>query len=240
MKILKQIIFAISFLTIIPFKNIEFSDEDIKNSIKFFPVVGLLIGLILFFISKISINLTVKTFIILFIWELLSGFFHLDGVADTSDAIFSSRVEKENLFKIMSDSNIGTMGAVFVFFILLGKYLFLKEILIKNSSMIVIAPVVGRFAINFLSWRIKYAKENGLGKFICDNNSDRDFWISFIICLFIIVVINPKALFSFLIMIIFLFIYSSYFNKKFGGVTGDIFGFSVETIELLFMLLIIS
>ncbi len=239
MKILKQIIFAISFLTIFPIKNIEFSEDEIKNSIKFFPIVGFIIGLILYFISKIEINFTVKVFIILFIWELISGFFHLDGVADTSDAIFSSKVKKENLFKIMSDSNIGTMGAVFIFFVLLGKYLSLKEILIKKSSIIIITPVIGRFAINFLSWRMKYAKKEGLGKFICDNNSDKNFWISLLICILIILFINPKALFSFLLIIVLLFIYSFYFNKKFGGVTGDIFGFSVETIELFFIMFVI-
>ena len=237
MRVVRALLFAISFLTIIPL-NISFDEEDIKNSIKLFPVVGFIIGLILFFISKVTIDIQIKALLILFVWEFLSGFFHLDGLADTSDAIFSSRMDKEKLFEIMSDSNIGTMGVVFIFFVLFGKFILLKKILVKSSCIILIIPAIGRFAINFLSWKLNYAKESGLGKFICENNSDKDFLISLIISLLLILFIEIKLLLPFCLIIFLLLSYSYYFSKKFGGVTGDIFGFSVETIELLFMFLI--
>ncbi len=238
MKIVKPLLFAISFLTIIPVRK-TFNEEDIKQSIKLFPLVGLFIGLILFFLSRISIEIEIKSLIVLFVWEFLTGFFHLDGLADTSDAIFSSRMDKEKLFEIMSDSNIGTMGVVIIFFILIGKFILLKKILMKDYSVILVVPVVGRFAINFLSWRLNYAKEKGLGKFICENNSDREFSISLFICLIIILFVGVKFLFPFILILLLLLSYSYYFSIKFGGATGDIFGFSVETIELFFMLLII-
>jgi len=237
MRVVRALLFAISFLTIIPL-NISFDEEDIKNSIKLFPVVGFIIGLSLFFISKVTIDIQIKALLILFVWEFLSGFFHLDGLADTSDAIFSSRMDKEKLFEIMSDSNIGTMGVVFIFFVLFGKFILLKKILVKSSCIILIIPAIGRFAINFLSWKLNYAKESGLGKFICENNSDKDFLISLIISLLLILFIEIKLLLPFCLIIFLLLSYSYYFSKKFGGVTGDIFGFSVETIELLFMFLI--
>ncbi len=236
---IKSILFAISFLSIIPIKNIEFTESEIKDSIKFFPVAGLLIGFILYFIALISIPIKIKALLILFFWEFLSGFFHLDGVADTADAIFSAKKDKSILFEIMKDSNIGTMGAVFIFFILFAKFILLEDLLLHYVKAIIIVPVIGRFSINFLAWRLNYAKDKGLGKFICESTTNNQFLISLLISFFIIILFFPKAIIPFVLSIFVLFIYSIYFNKKFNGVTGDLFGFSVETIELIFLLFLL-
>ncbi len=236
MKTIKSIIFAISFLTIFPVKNINFSEEEIKNSIKFFPLTGFFMGIILYIISLLPFKTEITSLIVLFFMEFLSGFFHLDGLADTSDAIFSAKYNKSILFKIMNDSNIGTMGAVTLFFVLFGKYFLIKNLLIEDKNLLIVVPLAGRFAINFLSYKMNYAKEEGLGKFICENNTKSQFLISIAITVLVILIANSKALLSFILIIAILFIYSKYFNKKFGGVTGDLFGFSVETTELFFML----
>ncbi len=239
MKIVKSILFSLSFLTIIPIKNIKFTEEEIKESIKFFPIAGLFIGILLYLISLIKLPIEIKSLIILFVWEFITGFFHLDGLADTSDAIFSSRQDKVILFKIMEDSRIGTMGVCMIFFILLGKYIFLIKLLKVLPYGIIVVPLVGRFSINFLSWLLDYAKDKGLGKFICENNSNRDIFISFLIVFFTCIIINFLIMLKFFCIIVILFILAKYFKKKFGGVTGDLFGFSVEVIETIFLFALI-
>ncbi len=232
MRQIEEFFNALSFLTIIPIKT---KNKEIFSSVKFFPLVGFLIGIFLYFISYLPILDNLKAFLILFFWEFITGFFHLDGLADTSDAIFSSKMDKEVLFKIMKDSNIGVMGACMLFFVLSGKYLTILEALKISKSPIILAPIIGRFSINYLSWKLPYAKKEGLGKLICEKKSNNYFFISLISTFLIISMISWKYIFSFFVIIIFLNFYGKYFKKKFGGVTGDIFGFSVETIELIFL-----
>lgn len=54
----------------------------------FYPLVGLLIGLILFGLSilLVKVPIILVATIILVIWIWLTGGLHLDGLADTADA----------------------------------------------------------------------------------------------------------------------------------------------------------
>jgi hypothetical protein len=51
---------------------------------------------------------------------LLTGGFHLDGLADTCDGIFSAR-RRERMLEIMRDSRLGTHGGLALIFVLVAK-----------------------------------------------------------------------------------------------------------------------
>jgi len=101
---------AVTFLTTIKLPLNNFSPD---GSVKYFPVVGLIIGIILYFLGTINHLLTPLLQLIFLI--VTTGALHLDGLADTSDAIFSHRSLDEKL-KIMKDSHIGTMGVISIIY----------------------------------------------------------------------------------------------------------------------------
>ncbi len=105
---------AILFITILPAgKNVAYSP---MGMIKFFPIVGLILGSILVGFDLLASSLwppLVVSVLDVFLLILLTGAFHLDGLGDTADGMFSHR-PKERVMEIMKDSRTGMMGLVAV------------------------------------------------------------------------------------------------------------------------------
>ena len=126
---MKRLLVALQFLTIIPFKiKGKVDDNDLGRSLIYFPIVGLLIGLILAGIAYFAAPIPplVTSALILIAWGVITGGIHLDGFADTCDGFYGNR-PKEDILRIMRDSRIGTMGAVGVALILLFKFAVLSS-----------------------------------------------------------------------------------------------------------------
>jgi adenosylcobinamide-GDP ribazoletransferase len=108
---------ALSFITIIPAGS--WNDEvPLGRVIALFPVVGFLIGIFLFLVGVLFPSMSCA--LALAVWVIVTGAFHLDGLADTCDALAFGR-DKEERLRIMKDSHIGTFGVVAVVLVLLLK-----------------------------------------------------------------------------------------------------------------------
>ncbi|MBE3091518.1 MAG: adenosylcobinamide-GDP ribazoletransferase, partial [Candidatus Atribacteria bacterium] len=116
MKILRDLSLAIRFLTIIPVipflpsnnnnQNEEVLAENFANSMAFFPLVGMLIGILLVLLRRIFYYLVVSSLVgdalVFIVWIWLSGGLHLDGFADSVDGFLGGH-DKEEILKIMKD-----------------------------------------------------------------------------------------------------------------------------------------
>ncbi|XNM62278.1 adenosylcobinamide-GDP ribazoletransferase [Escherichia coli] len=61
--------------------------------------------------------------------------FHLDGLADTCDGVFSAR-SRDRMLEIMRDSRLGTHGGLALIFVVLAKILVLSGLLcVANRSL---------------------------------------------------------------------------------------------------------
>ena len=123
---MKEFFLACSFLTIIPAnRKWNTSTANIRKTIFWFPVVGLLIGLLLsvvyYPLTKIIPIAAADAFIII-IYVLLTGCLHLDGFADTCDGILGGNT-KERRLTIMRDSAVGSFGVIGLICLLGIKYL---------------------------------------------------------------------------------------------------------------------
>ena len=222
---------AITFLTIIklPLKNFSPS-----ASVKYFPVVGLFIGIILYTIGTMNHFLTPLLQLIFLI--VITGALHLDGLADASDAIFSHRSLEEKL-NIMKDSHIGTMGVIALIIVIISKFTALKQIDDKNILLIFI-PAYARMAITLAIYFLPYIRQNSINKQFFEKKS---FTLSLPI-LFIIIIsffADFRTFFIFVITLIITILLIYYFKRTFQGLTGDILGFICETTESLLLLSIV-
>src|SRR5262249_17367096 len=85
---------AASFLTVIPVDGNSASAHDVMGSFGWFPLIGFMIGaslagadyLLAFFISD-----AVRPILIVLALTTISGAVHLDGLADTADALAAGR-----------------------------------------------------------------------------------------------------------------------------------------------------
>ncbi len=71
----------------------EWKDEDYKASLMFFPMVGVVIGVLILALNELSFMAAVPTavriILTILVPILVTGGFHLDGFMDTVDALSS-------------------------------------------------------------------------------------------------------------------------------------------------------
>ena len=112
---------AIIFLTRIPVGGEGYKDDDWRWSTGWFPIIGLLIGILLsaiWWICTPALSAWVVAALAMGISQLITGGFHEDGLADTADAL-GGAYTTDKILVILKDSRVGAFGAMALFCILL-------------------------------------------------------------------------------------------------------------------------
>ena len=166
-KISQGFALAVSMLTIIPFFKVHNFYKGINGyAVMFYPLVGFIIGLILYMVFIIldgllpSIHLSIIIFTLLI---LITGALHLDGFSDTIDGLF---VSKEKSLEVMKDPNIGGMGMIFSVSFLLLKASSFVFLLNEDSGLIYLLPIIlmlSRFNAIVAIYFYPYISKNGIG-----------------------------------------------------------------------------
>jgi adenosylcobinamide-GDP ribazoletransferase len=234
---------ALRFLTIIPLlRRREISPEEVGRSIVYFPLVGVIIGLILFFLSwLLGLLLPPALVNVLLVVSLvvLSGGLHLDGFVDTCDGIGGNKTVAER-WQVMADSRVGAFGIIGVSSLLLVKYVALSNV---PASWLVptllLMPVISRWAMVYAVFAYPYAKPSGLGKVFKQGASRPRFTIATVITLVLAVILAqlPGLLIMFATWVIVMAV-AFYLKGKFGGLTGDTYGAINEVAEVLVLILV--
>jgi len=236
---------AWQFLTILPGGRTdrEASPQSLGRSMAFYPFVGLLLGLILWaarWVFSLVFSRTVCDGLVLLVLVLITGAFHLDGMADTLDGMAAGKSSEERLL-IMKDHRVGTFGVVGLIMVLGIKFLALNSLPdgILGKSLAA-ALVLSRWSMVQLIYRSPYARpEGGLGKVFKENVRRREMILAALTSLilsFLFFRVGGAVLW--LIIGAFTLGIQALFNRKIGGVTGDVLGAANEVNEVLALLLI--
>ena len=162
---MKAFLAALQFLTAIPLpRALKTPPPAIKDSLPFFPIVGLIIGGLTFFAdllyttvfpTPMAAVLTIMTL------AILTGGLHLDGLADTADGLFSVR-DRDRILEIMRDSRTGVMGVLALIFVLLLKISSLLSLTGPWRGLaLILAPPAGRGAMILMLNTLPYARPEG-------------------------------------------------------------------------------
>ncbi len=161
---------AVQFLTIVPpLLRRPPSPDELGRSVTFFPLVGLLIGLLLFGLHSVLSTIfpaLLAAAILLGVWTLCSGALHFDGLLDTVDGLLGGR-DAEDRMRILRDARVGSFAVAAG-----GTVLFLKFAAIGSigaAGALVVAPVAGRWLTSMAVVLFSYARPAGLGRDMKDN-----------------------------------------------------------------------
>ena len=236
---------ALLFLTILPVRQIPLSEErELARSMAFFPLVGLIIGLLSAignYLLSLVLPQSLTLWFTLGLLVLLTRGLHLDGFADTMDGLASGG-SKEKIFEVMRDSRIGAFGVISLILLIGAKYLALDQISTKSIPYsLMLMAVMGRNSMVLVCYRSPYARSGGgLAKPFSENLGSRQMAISLASAFGIaLLLMGVEGVLVFLGIGIFSLGYRLFFIKKLGGVTGDILGAANELAELLCLLLLI-
>lgn len=235
---IKQLIILIQFMTRIPvFVNVEYDEEKLGKSIKYFPLVGAIIGIFLYGINilagKITVNRQIAAMIIIIAEIFITGLIHIDGLADTADGLFSY-AEKEKILEIMKDSRVGTNGAVALILYFMTKVILLSEI---RPEYIILYPVISRLSTSINAGLGEYVRKNGMSNEIIAKNGKKEAGISIIITMILsFIILKVKGLIILIFAILFILLLMKGVKRKIGGITGDTMGASLELTSILVLL----
>ncbi|MFK5927708.1 MAG: adenosylcobinamide-GDP ribazoletransferase [Desulfuromusa sp.] len=230
---------ALRFLTILPIPESWCGDEtSFHKSPDWYPLVGLLIGLLMAVLDLFLcwlLPIPVASVLLLLAMIAISGALHLDGLADSADAFFSSR-GREQMLEIMKDSRSGPMGVTAIVFVLLLKLMLLISVpLIWRWQVVLLMPVAGRCVLPIISGWLPYARNEGTAAF-----TRRQFnWIHLIPTLAVLMIPSFALLGwmagSLIVVVVCLgiWLFGHYSHRKIGGFTGDTLGATCELVESL-------
>ena len=223
---------ALAFLTRLPVPSrLDPTPLAVGKSLLYYPVVGMIIGVILVMIhAPMATHGHVAAAILVVLWAGLTGALHLDGLADSADAWIGGQGNRDRSLAIMKDPRSGPAGVVAVAAVMLLKYSALTELPADHFTRLLIwTPLLARTAILFWLLTMPYLREQGLGSGLLDNMPRQAV---------IVVVVLTGALalqsldpFLLLLTITTCLLLRQLSLIRLGGCTGDTLGASLEILE---------
>lgn len=235
---MKSFLIALQFLTILPVQlKGTLTDKEIGHSLLFYPVVGLLIGLVLGLLAW-SLNAQlpmVSAILVLTVWVTLSGALHLDGLADSADAWLGGIGDKAKTLLIMKDPAAGPIAVVTIVLVLLIKFVMLTVLLSQqNCWELIWSVILARTALPLLFLTTDYVRPRGLGSILKQQQSAihtrRLMLIVGVLALFSI------GLFPLLFGLLVFLLLRYLMERRLNGFTGDTAGAMVELLEAAFLI----
>jgi len=218
------------------------SDEALRltgRSMAYFPLVGLVIGLLLallYILFRFLLPSTVTGVLLVAALAVITGAHHIDGLMDTFDALVAGRTREQRL-EIMADTRVGAFGITAACLLLLTKYICLLAVL--NLSALLTFPLLSRWAITGLVLIFPAARENGSFFALKSGAGLKGFAGATVIALAASVLLNGLIIGPLIMGGLFLLLYclGLLFRRLFGGLTGDCCGALIEAGEVIVMIL---
>lgn len=229
---------GLQFLTRIRLvRQTEWTAEDFGRSTRFFPLVGLVLGICYALFALLllyAVGMRALTAALLLVLPLLlTGGLHADGFMDTADGVFSGR-DRERKLEIMKDSRVGAFGVVSFVMLMFVQYALISDMhpLLLIPALFVM-PVIGRFAMVLSVACFPYAREDGMGKTFADMADRKTIVIAALITMILVLPWGFLAALALVLGTVFALLFCRLITHVLGGVTGDVYGAATVLTETL-------
>ena len=238
---INSLIIAVTFISIIPIpqKYIPvWNNSTLRCFCPMLAVTGGIFGVIWLMLWAVLCRFSggsaiLRGFLMTLLTLGLTGGLHLDGLMDTCDAVFSRR-DRDTRLRILSDTHAGSFAVMGCVVILLGKTILFSELLRLNMNPSLI-PIYSRLGMAVLLNNLPFAKSGGLAV-ILGSARNRKHNIFFAVMMILLFTASKILSVIFVMSLIF---WKHMCIKIFGGISGDLLGFFVETSEFFMMLCLV-
>ncbi|MCJ7426723.1 MAG: adenosylcobinamide-GDP ribazoletransferase [Dehalococcoidales bacterium] len=232
---------ALQFLTVIPSPfHRRPEPRQLAASLSYFPVIGIVIGAVLFLVNwglAALFSPTVSAALTLAVWVLISGALHLDGLIDCCDGLAGGTPAQR--LKIMADSRVGAYGIVGVCIILLIKYAAIVSLPATwKLEALLLVPMLGVWAMVFALFAFPYVRKEGLGRhFKVGANGYRFALVTLLTLAAAIGLARWQGVIVMAITGLIALGMGYFFKVRLGGLTGDVYGAIKEVSEAIILAL---
>ena len=228
---------AFQFLTRLPVPQVPFAPDGLARAVKFFPLVGLVIGAGAALLQKVlspHLSRPAAALVVLAYLVLITGCLHEDGLADASDGL-GGGWNPQQILTIMRDSRIGSYGAIALVMSLLLRWLLLARVpAAAFLPTVVSAHVLCRWSTLPLSYFLPPARPaEGQGARVAQLVTRKGLLTGTALALVIVgAALRLLAWKAILAATVVTLSSGWYYRRRIGGVTGDCFGATNQLTEI--------
>lgn len=237
---------ALRFFTRIPVPAwVGHSAEGLNRSARYFPAVGILVGIIsaLVFVGVASLwPSTVAVVAAMAASAWVTGAFHEDGLCDAADGL-GGGMTRERAMEIMKDSRAGSYGVLALALVTLGRFAVLSALpLVWVPAALIAGHTASRFASTTLIAALDYARdETGKAKPLATRLGATGLGIAAAFTLASLLPIGmlaawPPIAVALVLVVLTTIWLARLFVRRLGGYTGDCLGATQQASELVFYL----
>lgn len=174
----RYFLLAVGFFTRIPVPAVaNFEERELNHAARYFPLVGVLVGLVgaaAFIASAAIFPHQIAVLFSMAATVYVTGAFHEDGFADSVDGL-GGGWNKEQILTIMEDSRLGTYGALALFMMLFAKFQVLNAMPAAHIAFILVAAhALSRMCAVYVMAALTYVKTSGKAKPLASQVKPRD------------------------------------------------------------------
>lgn len=242
MNVLQTIAVAFSMFSKVPMPQFTWREENMKYSLVAFPLIGGLIGGMLFGVQYVTALLELPQMIAgLLLCSIpfwITGGIHLDGFLDTMDAVSSYKSREEKL-EILKDPHIGSFGVMHAVLILLWNLAAWVCMPKVEWFMFVLLFTFSRSLSGLAVCCFPMAKDTGLvhmfaTEAVKGNARTALFVLSMALTVVLLMISGEGAILAGIGWCMY-GVYYLFSHRVFGGITGDLAGWFVSVTETLFI-----
>ena len=239
--VLRSIAMAFCMFSVIPMPRVEWKKENMRFMLCALPLVGVVIAAALWLWAGLCGLLAFGTVFtaggLALLPVLLSGAIHMDGFADTRDAL-ASHAPMEKKREILKDSHTGAFAVIGVGVFLVARFAVCTELTDRSGVMLLgLVSILARVTGGFAGTAFSGSGQNGtLAAF--HSGADRcapAILATFgLLCGAALVLVSPAGgTAAFLTAVAVTFCVRGTAKKQFGGMSGDLAGYLITLNELL-------
>ena len=240
MNLLQSFIISMSMYSKIPMPKVEWKKENMKYVLCFFPLVGLVIGLLIWlagtWLLKTNCGRIFFAAVMTLIPVLVTGGIHLDGFMDTMDAL-GSYGDRNKKLAILKDSHAGAFAILGICCYFLWSMAVWSEVTEEMLPVIGCGYVLSRALSGLSVATYPLARKKGLAATFQQNA--RQGLVQAVLTVYVfaagmgmLALDVSYALAAVAACTLVFCYYKRMSEKQFGGITGDLAGYFLQLCEL--------
>lgn len=241
---IRPLLIAFAMYSKIPVPKTEWTDDGMKYALCFFPVVGLVEGVLFaaiwYLLQCLEFGTVFQAAVLTALPVLITGGIHMDGFLDTMDAL-SSWQPRERKLEILKDSHTGAfaiIGGSLYFLLYAGGISEIRHM--RTAVLVSLSFLLSRiFSAGSLSL-LKSAKKDGLAyTFMSATHKSRTrmaLMFELVLTGAVMLSVEPvtAGIMIGLAVVSWLYYWKMSY-RQFGGITGDLAGFFLQVCELMML-----
>ena len=234
--------------------NSEWTEENMSYAMCFFPLIGGVIGAILYGAYCLSLQVEFYgielshifwTVLFVLIPLLVTGGIHMDGFLDTKDAL-SSYQSKERRLEILKDPHAGAFAIISCGIYMLSYVGIYSSLTIESVRIIALSFMISRAFSGLSVVTFPQVRKSGEGIVATFSENAADNVTKIVLTLYLILIGGAMLALggiqgaAALVTAILVFGYYHHLAlSKFGGVTGDLAGYFLQLCEIFMALAVV-